>query len=76
MNNKNYIKIDELKIVNNEKLLVYLSYSKGLNRYFKTDSYYIKYDENISKVKDDILNIPALSGILGPSWILGIDIYQ
>lgn len=75
MNNKKYIKIDELKIVNNEKILVYLSYSKELNRYFKMDSYYIKYDEKISKIKDDILNIPALSGILGPSWILGADIY-
>lgn len=75
MDNKKYIKIDELKIVNNKKIMIYLSYSKELNRYFNDDVYYIKYDENIGNIKNDILNIPALSGVLGPSWVLGADIY-
>ena len=71
---KKYIKIEDLSLQKN-KILVRLSCSKNIQKYFMSNTLYIEYDKNIDDVPNSILQIPAVSGIVTLAWLTGADVY-
>ena len=71
---RKYIKIEDLSVHEN-RILVRLSCSKNIQKYFMSHSLYVEYDKNIDEVPDSILQIPAVSGIVTLAWLTGADVY-
>ena len=71
---KKYINIEDLSVHEN-RILVRLSCSKNIQKYFMSNSLYVEYDKNIDEVPDSILQIPAVSGIVTLAWLTGADVY-
>ena len=68
--------MDELIIntnIENNNLVSSFSAPKKIEKYFRTSSLFIKYDEKI-KNNQSILNIPPLSLILPLGWLAGLKI--
>ena len=68
------IKIANLD-VNDNKLLVYLSYPKKYRKYFLSNLLEIEYSKDLKKVPKSILYIPAVSSIITVAWAIGSDIF-
>jgi len=43
----------------------------SLKKYFLTDTFYVKYDEDVEGVSESILNIPAVANLAPVSWATG-----
>lgn len=69
------IKIEELKILENRLVLFKLSYPKKIKKYFLSNFFWVKYDEDMHDVSKSILDIPAVSNILPLAWAIGANIY-
>jgi hypothetical protein len=72
---KSYISIDKIKIFNNNILLYKLSYSKNLEKYFSSNKFYVKYDNKLKSISDDLLYIPGVGCIITLCWATGSDLY-
>jgi hypothetical protein len=75
MTGKKFIRIDDFQILNKKILLFELSFSNDLKKYFKTNSFYVKYDEILNNISEEFLNIPAISSIIGLSWTVGANLH-
>jgi len=71
----NYIKIEQLKILENRLLLYKLSCSPRIKKYFLSNSLYVKYDDKIPDINLSILFIPAVSSLITLAWAFGADIH-
>lgn len=52
-----------------------LLYSRSIERYFKSDTFYVKYDADIDDVDESILYIPVISNLAPFSWAIGADMH-
>src|SRR5208337_2111719 len=52
-----------------------LSYSRAMEKYFNTDVFFVKYEENIRDVDDSILYIPAIANIAPVAWAAGAGLH-
>lgn len=75
MSPSSYISIEELKVLKKQTLQFRLSYSKSIEKYFLSNIFYVKYDENIEDVDVSILMIPAIANVILPAWATGSDVY-
>jgi len=75
MTETKYIRIEELKVLEKRLLQFRLSYSKGVQKYFLSDLFYVQYDRDISNVSESILYIPVISNVITVAWAIGADIY-
>jgi hypothetical protein len=71
---KEFIRIDDVTVNNNE-LLVKLSFSDRVKEYFKGDHLRITYDQNIENVSKSVLSIPAFAAVVTIAWGSGADVY-
>lgn len=74
MNSPKYIKITDIEVANN-KIGTKIEYSENIKKYFLTDYFYVKYDQDITSVGKSILYIPIISNIITVAWAVGADIY-
>jgi|Deesub1362B_J571_1020462.scaffolds.fasta_scaffold00364_5 hypothetical protein len=74
MTKKAIIKVEELEVKDNY-LVSKLSCSKGIGKYFLSNSFYVEYDKRIDNVDRSILQIPIVSNIVTLAWVIGADIY-
>ena len=49
--------------------------SKGLERYFLADKFYVSYDTNVENVSESILYVPVVANLAPISWATGADIH-
>jgi len=75
MSKSKYIKIEEVKVLKNRLLLSKISCSRSLERFFQSNSFWVKYDIDIHEVNAGILSIPVLFNIIAVAWVTGADIY-
>jgi hypothetical protein len=47
----------------------------GLDKYFKKDTFYVKYDKDIGGVSESVLYIPVIANLASISWATGADIH-
>jgi len=59
----------------NGRLSFRLSLSAGLSRYFNTDNFFVKYDEDVGGVSESILNIPVVANLAPVAWATGADLH-
>jgi hypothetical protein len=52
-----------------------LLYSRSVERYFKSDTFFVKYDADIDDVDESILYIPVISNLAPVSWAIGADLH-
>jgi hypothetical protein len=72
--NKEFIRVDDLKAVDN-RLFVKFCFSDRIRRCFNGDRLFVTFDQNIEKVTKSILSIPALSVVVPVAWAVGADVY-
>jgi len=75
MTSSNYIAIEEMKVLKNQMLQFRLSYSKSIEKYFLSNIFWVKYDENIEDVDESVLTIPVIANTILPAWATGSDVY-
>jgi hypothetical protein len=73
MNDK-YVIVDSM-VVQDNKVVFNLEYSKNIRNYFLTGRVFVEYDSDISDVEESILNISILSTVIPVAWGIGADIY-
>lgn len=56
-------------------LKYYLDYSKNLQEYLSSNYFYVKYEWNISKLKNGILNIPGIGCLFSLALITGAELF-
>ena len=66
----NEIILQEKKVTGNT-VEYFFSVSKSLERYFKTNVFFIQYDQDINNVPVSILSIPFVNCMAGISWLSG-----
>jgi len=72
---KEYIKVEEPKILNDTTLSFKLFCSKGISAFLTSNCLVCKYDRKIGKVDVSILQIPAVASIINLAWAIGADIH-
>ena len=69
------IRVEQLRIIKNQTLSVRLTMSKGNQKYFQSNNFFVKFPEEVHDVSPSILYIPIISGIICVAWTIGADIY-
>lgn len=75
MSKAKYIKIEQLKIRENQLLLFKLSFSREVRKYFSSNLFYVEYDTDVHNVNKTILQIPVISNVVPIAWAIGADIH-
>jgi hypothetical protein len=71
---KSFIKIENID-AKGPNLIIDISVSDDIKKYFNTLNLYVTYDKSIEKNEKGILAIPALSSIIPIAWATGSDVY-
>lgn len=74
MSKTKFIKIQEPNISNNI-LLIRLTYSDSVRKYFLSNLLHVTYDRDVSNVSKSILTIPAISNVITVAWAIGADVH-
>ena len=75
MTAESFIKVEKLRVINNQTLSFRLTMSKNNEKYFQTNQFFARYPEDIHNVPPGILYIPVVSGIICVAWTIGAHIY-
>ncbi len=59
----------------NGQLSFKLSFSTDIGKYFRSDTFFVKYDKDIGKVNESILYIPFIANVAPVSWAIGADLH-
>ena len=72
---RKYIIIEDLKLFNQRELRFRLLYSKSMEKYFLTNTLYVKYDKEVGDVDESILMVPCIANVILIAWATGADVY-
>ena len=72
---KEYIRIQEPKILNDRTSVFKLCFSKRIGKYFILDNLIFQYDVKIGNPTAGILQIPSIASVITVAWAVGADIY-
>lgn len=65
--------LDKL-IVNKNRVDYYFRVSKGIQKYFEFDRFFVEYEVDISDIPHSILVIPFVGNVLPLTWLTGCDL--
>jgi hypothetical protein len=71
---KTHIRIEKTQVLNDNTIVSKLSFSKDIKKYFKSSTFFAKYDVNIQNVSSSILNVPVVADVTPLAWAVGADI--